>query len=78
MADGKQKLPIQSHVWYNPAMNTLLTPAVNRRDFITRSAQVAAAGLLGSAFGAPSPATSETLVQQLYGSMDDAQRKTLF
>lgn len=58
-------------------MNTLHTPSVNRRDFITRSAQVAAAGLLGSAFGATSAATSETLVQQLYGSMDEAQRKTL-
>ena len=58
-------------------MNTLHTPSASRRDFITRSAQVAAAGLLGSAFGASSPATSETLVQQLYGSMDEAQRKTL-
>ncbi len=58
-------------------MNTLHIPSANRRDFITRSAQVAAAGLLGSAFGAPSAATSETLVQQLYGSMDEAQRKTL-
>ncbi|OYW72019.1 MAG: hypothetical protein B7Z37_26095 [Verrucomicrobia bacterium 12-59-8] len=58
-------------------MNTLHTPFVNRRDFITRSAQVAATGLLSSAFGAPSTATSETLVQQLYGSMDETQRKTL-
>ncbi len=58
-------------------MNTLHIPSANRRDFITRSAQVAAAGLLGSAFGASSAATSETLVQQLYGSMDEAQRKTL-
>ena len=58
-------------------MNTLHTPTASRRDFITRSAQVAAAGLLGSAFGAPSAATSETLVQQLYGSMDEAPRKTL-
>lgn len=58
-------------------MNTPLIPSASRRDFITRSAQVAAAGLLGSAFGAPSAATSETLVQQLYGSMDEAQRKTL-
>lgn len=58
-------------------MNTPLIPSASRRDFITRSAQVAAAGLLGSAFGATSPATSETLVQQLYRSMDEAQRKTL-
>jgi len=59
-------------------MNTLPAPAaMNRRDFLSRSAQTATAGLLGSAFGAPSAATSETLVQQLYGSMDEAQRKTL-
>ncbi|MFN0076919.1 MAG: DUF3500 domain-containing protein [Prosthecobacter sp.] len=58
-------------------MNTLHTPSLNRRDFITRSAQAAAAGLLGSAYAAESPAASETLVQQLYGSMDEAQRKTL-
>lgn len=58
-------------------MNKPLTPAVNRRDFMTRSAQVAAVGLLGSAFGTTYPATSETLVQQLYGSMDEALRKTL-
>jgi uncharacterized protein DUF3500 len=58
-------------------MNTLHTPSSNRRDFISRSAQVAAAGLFGNALAADSAATSETLVQQLYGSMDEAQRKTL-
>ncbi|MFC5458017.1 twin-arginine translocation signal domain-containing protein [Prosthecobacter fluviatilis] len=47
---------------------------MNRRDFLSRSAQAATAGLPGPAFGAISPATSETLVQQLYGSMGETQR----
>ncbi|MGV3661766.1 MAG: DUF3500 domain-containing protein [Prosthecobacter sp.] len=60
-------------------MNPLHLPSVqNRRDFLTRGAQAAAAGFLGSAFAAPAPAgASETLVQQLYGSMDEVQRKKL-
>lgn len=60
-------------------MNTLhLPPVNNRRDFLARGAQAVAAGFLGSAFAAPTPAAaSETLVQQLYGSMDEVQRKKL-
>lgn len=61
-------------------MSMLHLPAVqNRRDFLTRGAQAVAAGFLGSAFAAPgsSAATSETLVQQLYGSMDEVQRQKL-
>ncbi len=62
-------------------MNTLHLPsAQNRRDFLTRGAQAVAAGFLGSAFGAPaaaSAAASETLVQQLYTSMDETQRQKL-
>jgi hypothetical protein len=55
-----------------------LHPSLSRRDFITRSAQAAAAGILGSAYAAETKAAaSETLVQQLYGSMDEAQRKAL-
>jgi hypothetical protein len=58
-------------------MNTL-HPSLSRREMITRGAQAVAAGFLGSAYAAETKAaTSETLVQQLYGSMDEAQRKTL-
>ncbi len=55
-----------------------LLPASSRRDFLTLGAHAVAAGFLGSTLAAPSrPATSETLVQQLYGSMDEVQRQKL-
>jgi hypothetical protein len=57
-------------------MNTLHN-SLSRREMITRSAQAVAAGFLGSALAETKAATSETLVQQLYGSLDEAQRKAL-
>lgn len=52
---------------------------VSRRDFLSRGAQAVAAGLLGQALAEPAKplVTSETLVQQLYGSLDEVQKKTL-
>ena len=60
----------------------IVTPqAFNRRQFITRSAYAATAGLLGSdliASAAESPqASGETLVTQLYKSMTEVQRKAV-
>lgn len=58
-------------------MNTHPTQ-LSRRDLLSRSVQAAAAGLLGPVLAAEKKAaTSETLVQQLYGSMDEAQRTAL-
>ena len=56
------------------------TAQLNRREFLTRGTQVAAAGILGSAFaesGAPAKAQSETLVTQLYKSLNDGQKKLI-
>ncbi|WP_146848205.1 DUF3500 domain-containing protein [Brevifollis gellanilyticus] len=56
------------------------TPLPSRRRFLQQSSQALAAGLLGSSFaeegGAKMPA-SETLVQQLYGSLDEGQRSAI-
>jgi hypothetical protein len=60
---------------------TLLQPSsVSRRDFLTRSAHAAAAGLLGSAYAEKAPAASlpsETLVTQLYKTLDEKQKSIL-
>lgn len=64
-------------------MNTLLTPAPasSRRRFLSRSAQVATAGLFGRAFAETAPAAaglpSETLVTQLYKTLDDTQKAAI-
>ena len=60
---------------------TLTPQGLNRRQFITRSAYAATAGLLGAdlmASAAESPAASgETLVTQLYKGMTEVQRKAV-
>lgn len=51
----------------------------SRREFLARSAQFAGATLLGSShvFAEEKKATGETLVQQLFGSLDETQRKAV-
>lgn len=61
-------------------MNTPLDFShLNRREFFARSSQIATAGFLGSMFAeAPKQLPkSETLVQQLYGSLSEVQKKTI-
>lgn len=63
-------------------MNTsLLSAGTNRRRFLQQGSQALAAGWLGSVLAADkAPAAgpkSETLVQQLYGSLKEEQRKAL-
>jgi len=62
-------------------MNKQTHPAhLNRREFLTRGTQFAAAGMLGSAFAETSAAAkqpSETLVTQLYKSLNDDQKKLI-
>jgi hypothetical protein len=63
-------------------MNSLITfsSSVRRRDFLSRSAQAATAGLLGQAFAEPAPAASlpsETLVTQLYKTLDEKQKSAI-
>ncbi len=53
---------------------------VNRRDFLGRGAQLAAAGIFHSALGETTPPakrTSETLVTQLHASLNDDQKKKI-
>ena len=60
--------------------NPALPSSVNRRDFISRSAQIAAAGFLGSALAEQSPAASlksETLVLQLHKSLNETQKAAI-
>src|SRR5688572_15508084 len=51
----------------------------SRRDFIAHGAQAIAAGILGSAAAVEGSAkpSSETLVHQLYGSLNEKQRSVL-
>lgn len=58
-------------------MDLQTSSAITRRRLIQKGAQVLSAGWIGSSFAEPAgvqSAASETLVQQLYGSLDDAQR----
>jgi len=61
-------------------MNSLSKTSANRRLFLKQSTQTMVAGWLGASTAAESakamPA-SETLVQQLYSSLDEAQRATI-
>lgn len=56
-------------------------PALSRRQFLQRSGEALGLGLLSSSLpvlGAPTPSSkSETLVQQLYGSLKEDQRRLL-
>jgi len=59
-------------------MNTIHLPS--RRRFLQHSSQALTAGWLGSSFAQEAAAklpTSETLVHQLYGSLDEAQRAAI-
>ncbi len=62
-------------------MNSHAHPSlVNRRDFLGRGAQLAAAGIFHSALGETTPPakrTSETLVTQLHASLNDDQKKKI-
>lgn len=77
----KEKLPFHGVVWYNHStMNTtdrLKHPT--RREILSRGAQLATAGFLGSTFAetAKSKVTGETLVQQLYSSLNEAQKNAI-
>lgn len=57
------------------------TPALSRRQFLQRSGEALGLGVLSTSlpvFSAPSPSSkSETLVQQLYGSLKEGQKKLL-
>jgi hypothetical protein len=61
-------------------MNTLLHPNPNRRHFLHQSAQALAAGWMGTSLASQTsevlPA-SETLVHQLFGSLDETQRTAI-
>jgi hypothetical protein len=77
----KRKLPLSPVVWYNHRMNPH-NPSdfLTRRSFLTRGTHLASAGLLGAALG-ESPAvgapSSETLVTQLYSSLNDTQKAAI-
>lgn len=61
-------------------MNTNLLHSANRRRFLQQGSQALAAGWLGSVLAAEKTVAapkSETLVQQLYGSLKDEQRTAL-
>ncbi|HYF36151.1 MAG TPA: hypothetical protein VD994_12735, partial [Prosthecobacter sp.] len=61
-------------------MNTNLVPTANRRRFLQQGSQALAAGWLGSVLAAEKTAgapKSETLVQQLYGSLKEEQRAAI-
>ena len=62
-------------------MNNHIHPHhLNRRDFLARSTQLATVGILGSALAetaAPAKSPSETLVTQLYKSLNDDQKKLI-
>lgn len=61
-------------------MNTATPHHPNRRLFLQRSAQALTADYLSSGFAAeatPKAPASETLVQQLFGSLDEAQRAAI-
>lgn len=62
-------------------MNSIDTPAqLSRRSFLTRSTQIAAATFTASAFAETTQAAkpaSETLVTQLYGSLNDTQKAAI-
>jgi len=69
-------------VCYNNAMNTLhpLLAGSSRRRFLQQGSQALAAGWLGSVLAdevKPTLPKSETLVQQLYGSLKEEQRTAI-